>query len=182
MIQTGAAAALSRGGVARPDPLARLAPDGCGDNHLSACGGRDEVIWMSPPGQQDDAPGRRPAIPRSNFWRSFVFAGQGVWHAMRNQRNMRVHLAAATAAVVAGLVLRISAVDWACVLTAIGLVLTAEMLNTVVEALVDLSTDEYHPLAKIAKDTAAGAVLISSAAALGVGIAVFLPRLFRSAG
>jgi diacylglycerol kinase (ATP) len=124
-------------------------------------------------------PGGRPAIPKSNFWRSFLFAGQGVWHAVRHQRNMRVHLAAAVAAVVAGLVLKISAVDWACVLLAIGLVLTAEMLNTVVESLVDLYTDEYHPLAKIAKDTAAGAVLISSAAALGVGIAVFAPRVLQ---
>jgi diacylglycerol kinase (ATP) len=124
-------------------------------------------------------PGGRPAIPKSNFWRSFLFAGQGVWHAVRHQRNMRVHLAAAVAAVVAGLVLKISAVDWACVLLAIGLVLTAEMLNTVVESLVDLYTDEYHPLAKIAKDTAAGAVLISSAAALGVGIAVFMPRVLK---
>jgi diacylglycerol kinase (ATP) len=124
-------------------------------------------------------PGGRPAIPKSNFWRSFLFAGQGVWHAVRHQRNMRVHLAAAVAAVVAGLVLKITAVDWACVLLAIGLVLTAEMLNTVVESLVDLYTDEYHPLAKIAKDTAAGAVLISSAAALGVGIAVFVPRVLK---
>jgi diacylglycerol kinase len=127
-------------------------------------------------------PGGRPAIPKSNFWRSFVFAGQGVWHAVRHQRNMRVHLVAAVAAVVAGLILKISAVAWACVLLAIGLVLTAEMLNTVVESLVDLYTDEYHPLAKIAKDTAAGAVLVSSLAALGVGLAVFLPRLISSAG
>ena len=100
-----------------------------------------------------------------------------MWHVVRTQRNMRVHLLAASAAVAAGLALRISAVDWGCVLSAIGLVLTAETLNTVVEALVDLCTDEFHPLAKIAKDTAAGAVLISSAAAVGVGLAVFLPRL-----
>jgi diacylglycerol kinase len=131
---------------------------------------------MSPPLQQNDA-GRQAAIPASGFWRSFSFAGQGVWHVVRTQRNMRVHLLAASAAVAAGLVLRISAVDWACVLSAIGLVLTAEALNTVVEALVDLCTDEFHPLAKIAKDTAAGAVLISSVAAVGVGLAVFLPRL-----
>jgi diacylglycerol kinase len=120
-----------------------------------------------------------PAIPRSSFWLAFSFAGQGVWHAVRRQRNMRVHLAATVAAVVAGLVLKISAVEWACVLLAVGLVLTAEMLNTVAEALVDLVTDQYHPLAKIAKDTAAGAVLIASAAALGVGIAVFLPRILN---
>ena len=137
---------------------------------------------MSPPGQQNDTADRQPAVPASGFWRSFSFAGHGVWHVVRTQRNMRVHLLAASAAVAAGLILRISAVDWACVLSAIGLVLTAEALNTVVEALVDLCTDEFHPLAKIAKDTAAGAVLISSAAALGVGIAVFLPRLLRSPG
>jgi diacylglycerol kinase len=131
---------------------------------------------------QMSPPGGRPAIPKSNFWRSFLFAGQGVWHAVRHQRNMRVHLAAAVAAVVAGLVLKISSMGWACVLLAIGLVLTAEMLNTVVESLVDLYTDEYHPLAKIAKDTAAGAVLVSSLAALAVGLAVFLPRLIASAG
>jgi diacylglycerol kinase len=118
----------------------------------------------------------------TGFLRSFSFAGQGVWHVVRTQRNMRVHLLAAAAAIAAGLVLRISAVDWACVLAAIGLVLTAETLNTVVEALVDLCTEQFHPLAKIAKDTAAGAVLISSAAALGVGLAVFLPRLIRGAG
>jgi diacylglycerol kinase len=105
-----------------------------------------------------------------------------VWYVVRTQRNMRVHLLAGSAAIVAGLVLRIGAADWACVLMAIGLVLTAETLNTVVEALTDLCTDGYHPLAKIAKDAAAGAVLIASAAALGVGLAVFLPRLFKSPG
>jgi diacylglycerol kinase len=124
----------------------------------------------------------RSAIPKSGFFQSFSFAGQGVWHVVRTQRNMRVHLAAALAAVVAGLILHIGAADWACVLTVIGLVLTAETLNTVVEALVDLSTDEFHPLAKAAKDMAAGAVLISSAAAVGVAVTVFLPRLIRGTG
>jgi diacylglycerol kinase len=121
-------------------------------------------------------------IPRSGFGRSFSFAGQGVWHVIRTQRNMRVHLVAAVAAVAAGLALRIDATDWACILAVIGLVLTAETLNTVVEAVVDLCTDEFHPLAKAAKDMAAGAVLISSAAAVGVGVAVFLPRLLRGPG
>jgi diacylglycerol kinase (ATP) len=95
---------------------------------------------------------------------------------------MRVHLLAAACAITAGLLLRISAVNWACIAAAIGLVLTAEALNTVVEALTDLGTDQFHPLAKVAKDTAAGAVLISSVAALGVGLAVFLPKLLGSRG
>jgi undecaprenol kinase len=124
----------------------------------------------------------RSAIRSSGFLRSFSFAGQGVWHVVRTQRNMRVHLVIALAAVVAGLILHIGAADWACVLTVIGLVLTAETLNTVVEALVDLCTDEYHPLAKAAKDMAAGAVLLSSAAAVGVGLVVFLSRLLRGSG
>jgi len=137
---------------------------------------------MGRSGRRDGAAGRQPATARSGFWRGFSFAGQGVWHVARTQRNMRIHLLAGAGVITAGLVLRISAVDWACVLTAIGLVLTAEALNTVVETVVDLCTDEYHPLAKIAKDMAAGAVLIASAAALGVGIAVFLPRLLRPPG
>jgi diacylglycerol kinase len=137
---------------------------------------------MSAASQQDNTADRRSALPRAGFWRSFSFAGRGVWHVVRTQRNMRVHLAAAAAVIIIALILRVSAVDWACLLAVIGLVLTAEALNTVVEAIVDLCTDEFHPLAKIAKDVAAGAVLISSVAAVGVGIAVFLPRLLRSAG
>jgi diacylglycerol kinase len=139
-----------------------------------------KVIWMGP--DRADQPARRPAVARAGFWRSFAFAGQGVWHVVKTQRNMRVHLLAGLAAVVLGVILRIGAADWACVLTVIGLVLTAEALNTVVEALVDMYTDEFHPLAKIAKDVAAGAVLISSLAAVGVGIAVFLPRFLRGSG
>ena len=134
-----------------------------------------KVISMSLPRQRSDTD--RSVPPVSGFLRSFSFAGQGAWHVVRTQRNMRVHLLAASGAIAAGLILRIGAADWACVLCAIGLVLTAEALNTVVEVLVNLWTGEFHPLAKIAKDTAAGAVLISSVAAAGVGIAVFLPRL-----
>jgi diacylglycerol kinase len=119
----------------------------------------------------------QPPPPWRAFVRSFLFAGQGVWHAVRTQRNMRVHFAAAIAVVITGAVLRIGAVQWACLALAIGLVLVAEIFNTVVEAMIDLHTSQFHPLAKIAKDAAAGAVLIASIAAIGVAIAVFVPRL-----
>jgi diacylglycerol kinase (ATP) len=132
--------------------------------------------------ETSEAPDHRTAIPRAGFIQSFSFAGQGIWHVVRTQRNMRVHLAAAACAIVAGLALRISPVGWACVIAAIGLVLATETLNTVVEAITDLYTGEFHPLAKIAKDAAAGAVLISSVAAVGVAVAVFLPRLLSLAG
>lgn len=113
----------------------------------------------------------------SAFLRGFRFAGAGVWYVVRTQRNMRVHLAAAVAVIVTGVVLGVSATGWACLALAIGLVLTAEAFNTVVEVIADLWTTQTHPLAKAAKDAAAGAVLIASAAAVAVGLAVFLPRL-----
>jgi undecaprenol kinase len=113
------------------------------------------------------------------FLRSFSFAGQGVWHAVRTQRNMRVHLAAAVAAVIVGAVLGIGATAWACLALAIGLVLVAEMFNTVIEAIIDLQMPNVHPLARVAKDGAAGAVLIASVASIGVAIAIFVPRLLR---
>lgn len=119
---------------------------------------------------------RIPAAAAS-FARGFSFAGQGVWHAVRTQRNMRVHLTAAAAAIVVGAVLRISAADWACVALAIGMVLAAEIFNTVIEAIIDMAEPGIHPLAKIAKDGAAGAVLVASLAAVGVAVAVFVPRL-----
>lgn len=122
----------------------------------------------------DPAP---PVSPLRGFLRGFRYAGAGVWYVVRTQRNMRVHLAAALAVIVAGLVLRVSAVGWACLALAIGLVLTAEAINTVVEVIADLWTSETHPLAKAAKDAAAGAVLIASLAAAATGLAVFLPRL-----
>jgi diacylglycerol kinase len=115
-----------------------------------------------------------------NFVRGFSFAGQGIWRAVATQRNMKVHLLAAALVVAGGLIERVTATDWACLALAIGLVLTAETLNTVIETLTDLCTEEYHPLAKAAKDMAAGAVLLASASAVGVAAAVFLPRLLGS--
>jgi undecaprenol kinase len=131
---------------------------------------------MARSSQSDDG-GHRPAAGRAGFWQSFSFAGQGVWRVVTTQRNLRVQLVAAAAVIAAGVAVRISAVDWACLAAAIGLVLTAETMNSVIEAVVDLCTAEFHPLAKAAKDMAAGAVLIASVAALGVGAAVFLPRI-----
>jgi diacylglycerol kinase len=116
--------------------------------------------------------------PLLRFLRAFGFAGRGVWQVIRTERNMRVHLAVAAAVIVAGVLYRVSAVDWACLALAIGLVLTAETVNSALEALTDLHTSQHHPLAKTAKDAAAGAVLIASVAAAGVGAAVFWPRVF----
>ena len=96
---------------------------------------------------------------------------------LRTQRNARIHLAVATAVVLMGLWLGVSETEWAILVLTIGVVLTAEALNTVAEAAVDLATMEYHPLAKVAKDVAAGAVLLMAIAAAIVGFLILGPPL-----
>jgi diacylglycerol kinase len=112
------------------------------------------------------------------FFRSFVFAWSGLVYAVRTQRNARVHALLGTLAILLGIVLRISPVEFAMIFVAITLVFIAEMFNTVAEACVDLITDEYHPLAKIAKDVAAGAVLLNAMLSVVIGLFVFVPHLW----
>jgi len=126
--------------------------------------------------RRTDAP---PAIPRNNFVRSFGFAGAGLWFALRHGRSFRIQLAAAAVATAAGWGWHITATQWACLLTMIALVLALELLNTALEAVVDMVTDEYHVQAEIAKDAAAGAVLIAAVLALGVGAAIFGPKILE---
>ncbi|HEV2236213.1 MAG TPA: diacylglycerol kinase family protein [Ktedonobacterales bacterium] len=117
-------------------------------------------------------------MPRATFLRSFVFAWSGLRHAILTQRNARVHALLAAIAIALGIWLRLSPVEFALVFVAISGVFIAEMFNTVAEALVDLVTDAYHPLARVAKDVAAGAVLLSAILAVVVGLFVFLPHLW----
>lgn len=109
---------------------------------------------------------------------SFVYAWNGILYTVRTQRNMRVHIAIFVAAVTLGVVLRISAVEFAMVFVAATGVLIAEMMNTVAEAVVDLVTNEYHPLARIAKDVAAGVVLMNALLSVVIGLFVFVPHLW----
>jgi diacylglycerol kinase len=122
------------------------------------------------------APSAAPA--RATFLRSFVYAWDGVAYALRTQRNARVHLAAAAGALALGVVLHISAVEFALLLLAVMAVLLAELFNTVAEAIVDMVTAEYHPLARIAKDVAAGGVLLCALFAVAIGVLVFSPHLW----
>jgi diacylglycerol kinase (ATP) len=115
----------------------------------------------------------------SRLLTSFRYAFAGVWHVLRTQRNARIHISIALVVVILGLWLGLSYTQWAIIVLTIGLVLAAEAFNTVAEAAVDLATAEYHPLAKIAKDAAAGAVLMVAIAAVIVGILILGPPLWR---
>jgi diacylglycerol kinase len=97
---------------------------------------------------------------------------------LRTQRNTRVHLTAAAAVVALGLWLDLSHIQWAVLTLTIGFVLVSEMLNTVAETLVDLTSPDYHPLAKVVKDVTAGAVLLTAIISVIVGLLVLGPPLW----
>jgi undecaprenol kinase len=108
---------------------------------------------------------------------SFGFALEGIAHAFRTQRNFKVHAGITLAVIVAGVVLGISTEQWAILVVTIALVLQAELVNTALEAVVDHVAPEFHALAKIAKDCAAGAVFVCAVAAVIVGLFILGPRL-----
>ena len=109
---------------------------------------------------------------------SFKYAAAGVTYAFHTQRNFRIHCVMGTLAIAIGAVLQLTGVEMAVICITSGLVLTLELLNTAIESVVDLTVGQtYHELAKIAKDCAAGAVLISAFASVLVGFCLVAPKL-----
>lgn len=109
---------------------------------------------------------------------SFKYAAAGVTYAFHTQRNFRIHCVMGTLAITIGAVLQLTGVEMAVICITSGLVLTLELLNTAIESVVDLTVGQtYHELAKIAKDCAAGAVLISAFASVLVGFCLVAPKL-----
>ena len=113
--------------------------------------------------------------------KTFGYAFEGILTGIRKERNMRIHTAAMILVVFFGTVLGLSATEWCICLVLFGLVMALELVNTAVEAVVDLVTEERKPLAKIAKDTAAGAVLIAAIVAAVIGCIIFLPKILEFA-
>ncbi|HYO08760.1 MAG TPA: diacylglycerol kinase family protein [Tepidisphaeraceae bacterium] len=134
-----------------------------------------------PTGPHAEAPTRdftAPAHPRHGLIASFRFAFAGIAYLFRTQRNARIHAAIATAACGLALWLGLSRIDWCILLLTIAGVLILEGLNTALEAVVDLASPHVHPLAKVAKDVAAGMVLIAAIASVAVGLLIFGPPLW----
>ncbi|SOD98644.1 diacylglycerol kinase family protein [Spirosoma fluviale] len=104
--------------------------------------------------------------------RSFRFAGQGILDLFRFENNARVHLLVACIVVIAGLFLALSRIEWAIILTQIGLVWAAEAFNTAIEKLCDFVSPGIHPQIKAIKDLSSGAVLILTIMAVLAGILI----------
>lgn len=113
--------------------------------------------------------GRHPG-----FFESFTYAFAGLRAALARERNFKVMLAVGALALVAGFVLRLDALSWVAVVLMIGLVLGAELFNTAIETVVDHVTPQVHPLAKLIKDLAAGAVLVISASVAVTGLVIYI--------
>lgn len=119
------------------------------------------------------------ALSQRRWWRSAGFAWAGVAHAYRTQANFRIEVACGVLACALAVTLH---APLAPIVLCCALVLSLELVNTALEALTDLASPDLHPLAKIAKDAAAGAVLIASFGALVVGLVMLGPPLLRLVG
>ena len=105
--------------------------------------------------------------------KSFLYAFRGLWLCIRNERNMRIHLVVAVVVTIFSLVFGLTALEYAVLILAMGFVIVAEMVNTAIEALVDLQSPAYDSLARIAKDVAAGMVLLAALFAVVIAVIVF---------
>jgi diacylglycerol kinase len=111
--------------------------------------------------------------------RAFHYAFQGWGYVLRTQRNAWIHSLIATVVFFLGLWLDLSLQDWAIIVLTAALVFTAEFINTAIESVVDLATQEHHPLAKAGKDVGAAAVLVAALAAILVGLLILGPPLWE---
>jgi len=123
-----------------------------------------------------------PQAEERSAWAKFIigfsYAFSGLWYALRTQRNARVHVAAALLVIIVGIALHVSPLEFAMLFVAITGVFIAEMFNTVIEVCVDMVSPDYHPLAKIAKDMAAGAVLLSAILAIIIALFILGPHIW----
>ena len=138
--------------------------DGHARASLARVGRMQRGTRRSPPGQGRRAP---------SILQSFNFAFEGIIHVLRTQRNMRIHFLIAIAVLLAALAVDVSKIELIVLLLSIAFVLIAEMINTAIEAAVDVASTSFDPMAKLAKDIAAGAVLIAAVNAVAVGYIVF---------
>jgi diacylglycerol kinase (ATP) len=131
-------------------------------------GPEDEQPERPPRRSTPPAPGRAPTLLES-----FNYAFEGIIHVLRTQRNLRIHFLAAVLVFAGAIAVGVSRLQLIALVLAIAFVLVAEMLNTAIEGVIDVSTTSFDPNAKLAKDIAAGAVLIASVNAVAVGYLVF---------
>lgn len=114
----------------------------------------------------------------NRFFRSFKFAAEGVVSAVKREQNIRFHFLSGLVVFIAAFFTGLSKGEWLMVIGLVGGMLALELVNSAIERVVDLASPDIHPLAKEAKDIAAGAVLVFAAASAIIGLLIFLPKWF----
>ncbi|MCX7746714.1 MAG: diacylglycerol kinase family protein [Clostridia bacterium] len=112
-----------------------------------------------------------------NVLESFKNAMSGIVYAVKNERNMKIHVMASVGIMLLSFLLPLSKVEWAVICLTVALVLVCELFNTAMEVMVNMLVDVYHPKVKIIKDVAAGAVFLSAMIAIGIGYLIFFDKL-----
>jgi len=110
---------------------------------------------------------------------TFRYAFEGIASALKEEPNLKFHFLMGFLAIVLSVILQISREDWITIIFLIGFVISVELTNTAIEAVVDHFTDQVHPGAKLAKDISAGAVLVAALTSAIIGVMIFLPYLSR---
>ncbi|MDD2518867.1 MAG: diacylglycerol kinase family protein [Bacilli bacterium] len=113
------------------------------------------------------------------FFNSFKYSFDGLRYAYKYEQSLTIHFIVAFLVVVAGLWLKINLTEWLLCLLLMGVVMATELINTSLEAVIDLVCPEIHPLAKIAKDTASAAVFVFSTVAFFSGLIIFVPKIIE---
>ena len=147
---------------------------------VSVAGTCGEVrpIQLEPAGKAERADWNHKCSRSASLLESFYHALNGVKVALKGQRNLRIHFMITPCVLLLAYLLQVEAWGYALLILSIGLVITAELMNTAIEHMVDIQAGyRYHLSARYAKDTAAAAVMLSALTAVLVGLAVFLPRL-----
>lgn len=119
---------------------------------------------------------------RSSFAESVGHALDGLEYTINHERNFKIELVFAMLVTISSFILKVSLIEWTILVLVISMVLALEMINTAIERCVDLVTKDYKELAKLAKDIAAGAVLITSMFSVVIGIIIFLPKIINLLG
>lgn len=136
---------------------------------------------MSTSATQHENPGETPAsrVRGQSLRAAFYVAARGIFYCIVHERNMKIHLGCALLVFVAGCIVHLAAWEWCVCLLCIALVCALECMNTALEACVDLAAPHYHKLARIAKDAAAGSVLVAAFVSLIIGLLIFVPHIVR---
>ena len=123
--------------------------------------------------------GKKKTYSIRRLGNSFKYALDGIISAYKTEQNLLVHTIVAIIAIILGIFLKLSTIEFAIVALVIGFVLVSEMFNTAIEYAIDMAMPTIHPLAKISKDVASGAVLLSAIASIAVGLLIYLPKIIE---